>query len=65
MKNSYRDPVADALSVLKQLLKKGKTSQSTTTMRRGKSEASFVVTATTESSDGTGTRIYFEGWLTI
>lgn len=47
------------------LRRKGLVSPSTTITRLERLEASCVVTAITESSDGIGTRIYFEGSLTI
>jgi hypothetical protein len=63
--NSWYDRTVDAEFVLRLRKKKGNPSPSITIIRPKRSEESFAVTAITDSSDGTGTVIYFEGWLTI
>ncbi len=57
------DREEDVVSAVRLLLKKAKASRSIITIRQGKSEVSFVVTAITESSDDTPTRICFKGSL--
>jgi hypothetical protein len=65
MMKSSPDKTVDAEYVLRLRMKRGSFLLSITTTSREKSEASCAVTATTESSGGTATRIYFEGWLDI
>ncbi len=62
---SWRDKAVDAEFVVRLRKRKGSASPSITITAPGKSEASCVVTAITDSSAGTDPAIFFEGWLTM
>jgi hypothetical protein len=62
---SWLNKAVDAEYVLRLQKKKGSSSPSITITRLGKSEASFAVTAITDSSGDTETVVFCEGSLTI
>lgn len=65
MQNSWGNKAESAEYVLRARKTKGSTSPSITITRREKSEDASADIVITGLSDGTQTRIYFEGWLTI